>query len=78
MGAEIGVPDRVKPLAIDLFCGLGGWTEGAIAAGYEVVGFDIEVRPYPARSNARKAASAQIAKIPFALARYVAESFKPK
>jgi hypothetical protein len=28
------------PLAIDLFCGLGGWTEGLLAEGYEVVGFD--------------------------------------
>lgn len=39
----------MKPLAIDLFCGLGGWADGALAAGYEVVGFDIEVRPYPAQ-----------------------------
>lgn len=31
-----------QPLAIDLFCGLGGWTEGLLAAGYYVVGFDIE------------------------------------
>src|ERR1700733_5158534 len=30
----------VKPLAIDLFCGLGGWTEGLLAEGYEVIGFD--------------------------------------
>lgn len=29
-------------LAVDLFCGLGGWTEGLLAAGFEVVGFDIE------------------------------------
>lgn len=28
------------PLAIDLFCGLGGWTEGLITEGYRVVGFD--------------------------------------
>jgi hypothetical protein len=28
------------PLAIDLFCGLGGWTEGLLAEGYRVVGFD--------------------------------------
>lgn len=27
-------------LAIDLFCGLGGWTEGLLAEGYRVVGFD--------------------------------------
>lgn len=30
-----------KPLAIDLCCGLGGWTEGLLAEGYRVVGFDI-------------------------------------
>ena len=31
----------MKPLAIDLFCGLGDWTEGLLLEGYEVVGFDI-------------------------------------
>lgn len=36
----------MKPLAIDLFCGLGGWTEGLLAEGYEVVGFDIERHAY--------------------------------
>lgn len=35
-----------KPLAIDLFCGLGGWTEGLLAEGYDVVGFDIERHQY--------------------------------
>lgn len=35
-----------KPLSIDLFCGLGGWTEGLLAEGYEVVGFDIERHQY--------------------------------
>lgn len=29
-----------EPLAIDLFCGLGGWTDGLLAEGYYVVGFD--------------------------------------
>jgi hypothetical protein len=36
-------------LAIDLFCGLGGWAEGFLAEGYDVIGFDIERRPYPAQ-----------------------------
>jgi hypothetical protein len=39
----------VKPLAIDLYCGLGGWTEGLLAEGWEVIGFDIERRPYSAQ-----------------------------
>lgn len=34
------------PLAIDLFCGLGGWTDGLLAEGYEVIGFDIERHEY--------------------------------
>ena len=34
------------PLAIDLFCGLGGWTEGLLAEGYHVIGFDIEQHQY--------------------------------
>lgn len=34
------------PLAIDLFCGLGGWTEGLLAEGYRVIGFDIERHQY--------------------------------
>lgn len=35
-----------RPLAIDLYCGLGGWTEGLIDQGYYVVGFDIEAHEY--------------------------------
>lgn len=35
-----------KPLAIDLFCGLGGWTDGLLAEGYQVIGFDIERHEY--------------------------------
>jgi len=35
-----------KPLAIDLFAGLGGWTEGLLAEGYEVTGYDIEAHEY--------------------------------
>ena len=36
----------MKPLAIDLYCGLGGWTSGLLAEGYYVVGFDIERHDY--------------------------------
>jgi DNA (cytosine-5)-methyltransferase 1 len=40
---------EVKPLCIDLFCGLGGWAEGFLAEGYRVIGFDINPQPlYPA------------------------------
>lgn len=31
-----------RPLAVDLFCGLSGWGEGLIAAGWDVIGFDLE------------------------------------
>ena len=36
----------MKPLAVDLFAGLGGWTEALLAEGYYVVGFDIERHVY--------------------------------
>jgi len=36
----------MRPLAIDLFCGLGGWAEALIAEGWDVVGFDIERHVY--------------------------------
>jgi hypothetical protein len=36
----------MKPLGIDLFCGLGGFTEGLLAEGYRVVGFDITRHVY--------------------------------
>ena len=135
----------MKPLCIDLFCGLGGWAEGFLSEGYDVIGFDIERHDYGtggypgqketmgnpvngvkwggcngkrfderpkgnvaahregtkqpgisgtrnngmgdrwfqdgaathgSKSNARKAASAQIAKIPFPLASHIARVFK--
>lgn len=38
---EAPTSNHQAPLAIDLFCGLGGWTEGLLAEGYYVIGFDI-------------------------------------
>ena len=45
---SIGVLGRAarKPLCIDLFCGLGGWAEGLLAEGYDVIGFDVERHCY--------------------------------
>ena len=36
----------MKPICIDLFCGLGGWSEAFIAEGYECIGYDIEAHDY--------------------------------
>lgn len=36
-----------NPLAIDLYCGLGGWTEALLAEGWDVIGFDIQNHRYP-------------------------------
>jgi site-specific DNA-cytosine methylase len=36
----------IKPLAIDLCCGLGGWAHGLLAEGWEVIGYDIERHKY--------------------------------
>ena len=36
----------MKPLGVDLYAGLGGWTDGLLAEGYYVVGFDIEQHIY--------------------------------
>lgn len=36
----------MKPLGIDLFGGVGGWTDGLLAEDYDVIGFDIERHVY--------------------------------
>lgn len=38
----------MSQLAIDLYCGLGGWAEGFLAEGYDVTGFDIKRHDYGA------------------------------
>ena len=45
---SVGVLGRAarKPLCVDLFCGLGGWAEGFLAEGYDVIGFDVERHCY--------------------------------
>jgi hypothetical protein len=35
-----------KPLCIDLYAGLGGWSEAFLAEGYRCVGYDIEAHDY--------------------------------
>ena len=37
----------IKPLCVDLCCGLGGVADGFLAAGYRVVGYDIVDHGYP-------------------------------
>lgn len=39
-----------QPLCIDLFCGLGGWSQAFLDCGYRCIGFDIERHCY---GNAR-------------------------
>jgi|ERR1035438_1175278 hypothetical protein len=36
----------MKPICIDLYCGLGGWSEAFIVEGYECIGYDIEAHDY--------------------------------
>lgn len=36
----------MHPLAVDLCCGLGGWSHGLIAEGWDVIGYDIEKHEY--------------------------------
>lgn len=36
----------MKPLCVDLYCGLGGWSSGFLAEGYDCIGYDIEAHDY--------------------------------
>src|SRR5271169_2358002 len=38
--------NKSNPLCVDLFAGLGGWSEGFLAEGFECIGFDIERHDY--------------------------------
>jgi hypothetical protein len=44
-----------KPFAVDLFCGLGGWTEALLDEGWFVAGFDIERHIYGEHQYPREA-----------------------
>jgi len=35
-----------KPLVVDLFCGLGGWSSAFLAEGYDCIGLDVERHDY--------------------------------
>lgn len=35
------------PTLIDLFCGRGGWTQAALKAGWDAVGYDVHDHGYP-------------------------------
>lgn len=36
----------MNPIVYYLYCGLGGWSEGFLAEGYECIGFDTEAHDY--------------------------------
>jgi hypothetical protein len=63
-----------KPLVIDLFCGLGGWTKGFLSEGWGAIGFDIERHRYPKREvNLDASAGADQAPLTGELAEYPAQ-----
>lgn len=47
----------MRPLAIDLYCGLGGWSEGFLAEGYACVGFDNQRHRYTSLTQHRASAT---------------------
>jgi site-specific DNA-cytosine methylase len=40
----------MKPVVIDLCCGLGGWSRAFIAEGWDAIGFDIEKHQYGSKA----------------------------
>lgn len=42
---DVDYVEHWKPVALDLFCGKGGWTNALLAMGFKVYGFDIEPQP---------------------------------
>jgi len=55
----------VKPLALDLACGKGGWSLGLLATGWDVIGVDIEdMGGYPEKAKLVIADILEIAKDP--------------
>ena len=46
IGGEAMTAEPSKWLAVDLYCGLGGWTEAFLSEGYDVIGFDNERHAY--------------------------------
>ncbi len=65
---------RSTMLCIDLFCGLGGWAEGFLAEGYDVIGFDIERHDYGTGGYPGQLVIQDALTL---LASYIARSFKP-
>jgi len=43
---HLGQSSEEKAIAIDLFCGLGGWAHAFLDSGYRIIGFDIEAHDY--------------------------------
>lgn len=55
-----------QPLAIDLCCGLGGWTAGLLAEGWRVVGFDlVKPKTFPIGAQFVQQDVATISGLPF-------------
>jgi len=44
MGENLATPNTTRLKALDLFCGLGGWSDGLTLEGFDVTGVEIEPR----------------------------------